>query len=438
MIGPCFLFTFSFLMLAIDGTSSRPAPAHSCLPVARFVHGEGAAGAQESAKKSDAATLSLQERVWIASKFYASIQVYFAHWEGVPKLELDKRYKEYLEKAIQSDSRLAFDLASMEFVAHLRNGHSRFQDQWLRDTHGQQLGFLLQPIDKRWVVINSRLPDLTPGDVVEAIDGKPVNDFLEERSKYVSVSSDAVKYRTVLYSPYLFPDSFTLKLEDGRAVQIRRKEQTLKSAPASMVEKRELDDGLGYVQIRSFLKPEFETKAIEFVKEFSTAKCLIIDVRGNGGGTTPGRLIRSLMTDSYPHWSVGSAVGYLNRGKSAITNASSKPGTPLFKNPIVILIDGHTGSAAEDFVMPFKVTGRALLVGETTYGSSGQPFFFNAGNGITLSVSMRRLYFPGGGQFEGVGVAPDVAIEPTRDDIRKGIDVVLNRAIVEGKKLASK
>src|SRR5262245_50941831 len=158
-----------------------------------------------------------------------------------------------------------------------------------------------------------------------------------------------------------------------------------------MVEKRDLDDGLGYIKIRSFLKPEYESQAIQFVKDLCTAKCLIIDVRGNGGGSTPGKLIRSLMTDSYPYWSVGSAMGYLNRAKSAITNASAKPGTPLLKNPIVILIDGHTGSAAEDFVMPFKVTGRALLIGETTYGSSGQPFFFKTDNGIQLSVSMRRL-----------------------------------------------
>src|SRR5262249_58459835 len=119
MFSPCLLCTFSIFVLATHEAPSSPALAHLYLPVAHSVQGEIAAGAQESAKKSAAEKLSLQERVWIASKFYALIQVYFAHWEGAPKLELDKRYREYLDKVLQSHSLTDFHLLVMAFVCHL-------------------------------------------------------------------------------------------------------------------------------------------------------------------------------------------------------------------------------------------------------------------------------------------------------------------------------
>ncbi len=37
-------------------------------------------------------------------------------------------------------------------------------------------------------------------------------------------------------------------------------------------------------------------------------------------------------------------------------------------------------SACEDFVMPFKDNGRAVLVGGSTAGSSGQPYVLDLGH----------------------------------------------------------
>ena len=53
-----------------------------------------------SAQKDAKAELSLAERVLVASKIYASIPIYFAHWQNVPGLDLDDAYKTYLAKVI--------------------------------------------------------------------------------------------------------------------------------------------------------------------------------------------------------------------------------------------------------------------------------------------------------------------------------------------------
>jgi carboxyl-terminal processing protease len=78
--------------------------------------------------------------------------------------------------------------------------------------------------------------------------------------------------------------------------------------------------------------------------------------------------------------------------------------------------------------MPFKDTGRAVLIGETTQGSSGNPYRANLGNGMSIAIGAVRYRFPDGTPFEGVGIAPDVPIDRTAADIASNRDVVLRRA----------
>ncbi|WP_436091416.1 S41 family peptidase [Devosia sp. LjRoot16] len=96
---------------------------------------------------------------------------------------------------------------------------------------------------------------------------------------------------------------------------------------------------------------------------------------------------------------------------------------------LAILIDGTVGSAAEDFAMPFKDNGRALLVGEATAGSSGQPHHFDLGEGFRAWVGAKRETFPDGARFEGVGIAPDLETIQQAADLRETSDRVLNGAL---------
>ena len=78
--------------------------------------------------------------------------------------------------------------------------------------------------------------------------------------------------------------------------------------------------------------------------------------------------------------------------------------------------------------MPFKDTGRAVIIGETTQGSSGNPYRTDLGFSMSIAVGAVRYTFPDGTAFEGVGIVPNVAIERKLSDIIAGRDVVLERA----------
>lgn len=132
------------------------------------------------------AKLSLHDRGWIATQVYSAITTYFGHWRAVPELDLDKEFQSYLDQILVTDDRRDFDLASMELIAKLKNGHSGSRDNWLIDNYGQMLGFYACPIDKSWVVTRSSIANLKVGDVITRINQQSVEDFFLNVRRYLT------------------------------------------------------------------------------------------------------------------------------------------------------------------------------------------------------------------------------------------------------------
>jgi carboxyl-terminal processing protease len=98
------------------------------------------------------------DRIVVASRIYALVQQYFAHWESAPRPGVEGAYREYIDHAVRGVDRKDFDLATMRFIAKLRNGHTQFFDSQL---DGRPLKFRLLQVEDEWVVVNSqesRLP----------------------------------------------------------------------------------------------------------------------------------------------------------------------------------------------------------------------------------------------------------------------------------------
>jgi carboxyl-terminal processing protease len=102
---------------------------------------------------------------------------------------------------------------------------------------------------------------------------------------------------------------------------------------------------------------------------------------------------------------------------------------PAFGGRLILLIDRRCSCACEDFIMPFKVTKRAQLVGETSAGAFSFTNSTQFENGMRLNVSSVRHTFPDGSKFEGVGISPDIEIQTTAQALKSGKDVVLERAL---------
>jgi carboxyl-terminal processing protease len=404
-------------------------------------------------------TVSLERRMWIAAKIYGSVQAYFGHWEAVPNLDLDEAFREYQAAAIAAGSRFEFDLATMEFMARLRNGHSGFTDRWLFEVGGGPVGFTARRSQGVWVVHTSRLAPLAPGDVIRTIDGRPAERFVSDLLPYVPASSERAAIRSLWFQSYLFPESFEVELDVGRRVTIDRAGQELEPSTRRPYEEKIREDGTAYLYIPSFGEPDMEQQAVEFLLRNPDVPALIIDVRANSGGTTPNHLIEALMDRPYRGFTESTSVTYglfeayakisregragsfndyvrgyldafdeLGRAQIRMPGTPVPPRDPIYTGPLFVLTDDGCASACEDFVMPLRTSERATVVGSRTSGSTGQPYMHDFGDRMSFRVSAKRVYFPDGSQFEGFGILPHVEVTPTAEDLRAGRDPVLERA----------
>lgn len=332
---------------------------------------------------------------------------------------------------MEDGDRRRFALATMRFVASLRNGHTAFDDAWLWETHGAPLGLEVVPSRGDWVVRRSVHAGLVPGIRILAIDGVPIEAVAAERLPFVAGSSARERARKLFARPFLFPERFEVSSDRGRTV-LHRGAALPPRPPGPTI--RWLEPGpVALLTLPSFAAPEHERNALRLLCDLPPTSRLIVDLRGNGGGDTPERLIARLMDRPWRSWRAETPVHDALRlaqggapGRRTIEAEHVAPVSRAFAGPLAILVDGGTISAAEDFALPFQDNGRAVLVGETTAGSSGQPARFDLGDGMRLWVGAKRQFLPGGGAFEGVGLLPDIAVDA---DHAGGADPILAAAL---------
>jgi len=376
----------------------------------------------------------IKQRAAIAARLRSAIEGSFVHWDAVSDLDFDAAFDGYLAEALSAATRLAFVLANQRLMAQLRNGHSGFHDDWVMRRHGRSFGLLLRPLDGRWTVTISRHAELPIGNVVETIDGVRMAEVFSQARPYLAASSERAAADSLFYRRHLLPDALTLGLEGGGTFAVAKADWPAVEMPLPSVR---YDEGVAVLPIRSFDDPRFEAAAVAAVRALDGDAPLIIDLRGNGGGNTPLNLLAALMDRPYRRWrSSVLSTTTLRRAHRELPELVAydaprhEPLPDAYRGRLAILVDGTVGSAAEDFAMPFKDNGRALLIGETTAGSSGQPHYIELGDGFRTWIGAKRESFPDGSTFEGVGIAPDVEVVQQAVDLREGRDRVLNGALV--------
>ena len=373
----------------------------------------------------------------MASRIYAHVKGYFP---DLSPPAFDAAYRRYIGRILRVDGRREFDLASMELLAALHDGHTWFHDSWLDESSGQPVGFIAYPIAKRWTVVRSLLESIDVGDVIVAIDGTPIEDFFARNRKYVSASSDRDAGLGLFDTPAIFPDRFQLALAGGRTIIVDRKNGKRKPAPVAGTEGRWLTRGVAYIKVPTFRGIETQAQAIAYLKQFRDARAVMVDVRGNPGGGYPVALKEALINQPYRAWTQSNATTggdlvrtssptYPQRATTTTSEAVIRPRDPVHAGRLILLIDRGCTSGCEDFVMPFKTARLATLVGETTGGTFSDTASIAFDNGMRLNVAAVRHSFPDGSRFEGVGIAPDLPVATTAEDLKASRDPVLHRAL---------
>lgn len=180
---------------------------------------------------------------------------------------------------------------------------------------------------------------------------------------------------------------------------------------------------VAYIRIASYTRttPRELEDAIRGA-ESAGARGLILDVRGNPGGLLQETVeIVDMLLDG------GDIVTQVERDGSERT-ASARAGT-ITTLPIVVVQDGFSASGAELMAAALQENGRAVVVGEPSFGKGTVNHAVPLSNGGAVYVSIARWLTPARNQIEGRGVIPDVPVTLTLEDIEAGRDVAVIRAV---------
>jgi C-terminal processing protease CtpA/Prc len=83
----------------------------------------------------------------------------------------------------------------------------------------------------------------------------------------------------------------------------------------------------------------------------------------------------------------------------------------LAETPVYLLTSASTWSGAEQFAYNLKKLKRATLVGETTRGGTHAGVFHRIDDHFGIGIPEQKVINPfGKGDWEGVGVEPDVKV----------------------------
>ena len=122
-------------------------------------------------------------------------------------------------------------------------------------------------------------------------------------------------------------------------------------------ETKNLNDEIGYVRFNIFTVSAVE-KFCAAITEFKNKKSLVIDMRGNLGGSFGALFgIAGLLTDK--NLVIGTEIS--NTGEFTHT---IKPHLKNFKGRIIVLVDNLSFSSAEVLAAALQESGRATIVGE--------------------------------------------------------------------------
>ncbi|MBS0418645.1 MAG: S41 family peptidase [Proteobacteria bacterium] len=173
-----------------------------------------------------------------------------------------------------------------------------------------------------------------------------------------------------------------------------------------------LPNNVGYLKFNMFADPQVCSQTASAAMTFlADSDALIIDLRDNNGGSgAMVEFIASYLFAGRTH------LNDIYRRPENVTAQSwtlpNVPGRRFIGRPVYVLTSKRTFSAAEDLADALKSRKRATLVGDVTGGGAHPVDVKPLDDHFTVIVPTgRSIDSITGGDWEGVGVQPDVLVE---------------------------
>lgn len=300
---------------------------------------------------------------------------------------------------------------------------------------------------------------------------KIVSDLNNDHTKLVETSYEYTNFKNIYYTSgwYDFFDDDNVK--DRYDNLVYRQPSSNSRATGSLTVKDVIDDKIGYMYLPEMSSSEKDLEpVVEYIQTLKNHQALIIDIRGNGGGSDGywsnivSRLIKEdVKTNGYMLFRSDNEVvkNYVDKRGIAIEPIDNLPkevkkNAPIevsqkftgyssfvergiqpyesinFDGNIYLLVDEFVYSSAESFAIFCKDSKLATIIGETTKGDGGgyDPLIFNLKNsGLLVRMSSDMYLTKDGICNEEFKTTPDYIIENSKRSSSFAEDECINKVL---------
>lgn len=170
-----------------------------------------------------------------------------------------------------------------------------------------------------------------------------------------------------------------------------------------------VDDHIGWLHCSSFGTDTGEDFRTYIQAEDEAADRWVVDLRGNPGGSA------TAVIQAVGHVLGSRNVAYVvdRQGNVAVwrPNPLQVAGDGLIQEPLVVLVDGNSASAAELFTAAMRDYSYGLIIGTRTFGKGIAQNVFEQSDGSAFKITTERYYSPGYVTPDRSGVLPHLVVE---------------------------
>ncbi len=421
-----------------------------------FTCGNCAAGASQDWDNTTA------QKVWGLMQVWGTAKYNFAFFDQVPDLDWDTAVRTSIPRVLVADNKEEYYRRLNELTALLHDGHTLVIAPSLTNGENDNPPVEFQVVENTILLVRTgdteeiHTQGIRAGMELVAVGDIPAREYLEQNAlRYYPGSTtqngEAFGMFLFLRGPKNSTIQLTLKDSAGhtRTVMLTRNSLDRTGTPfklrirdfSPLIESKMLGDRIAYLRLATF---DFEQIVDDFNAELDKLDLdglngMILDLRYNlGGDDTNAYPIVSRLIDRPVIGSTWTTRKYLpafaSWGQPEETYQGDtvriEPSTRRrYTGPLIVLTGPNTMSTSEDFLVPLDYSGRTILIGEATAGTTGNPVSVPLPGGAILRVCSKRDFYPDGGQFVGRGIEPDITVHPSVAGIRANRDEVLGKAI---------
>lgn len=377
-------------------------------------------------------------------RYWNMINYFFPNKHLTDK-DWDSCLAEYIPKFINAKDELEYELVTLQMIADIKDTHANL---WGGNNKIQeQRGDYFAPIHVRFIEDQLVVDDffgeekrkatgLEIGDVITHIEGKPINELVEDMNPFYPASNQPTRLRDISFDLLRSTKNvldLAIRRQDTKIgvsldlfVKSNIKEhyrwyKTEEQQPSFKM----LDNNIGYVTLKNITQENVP----ELRKLFKNTKGIVVDIRNYPSAFMPFSL-GSFFTSSYVPFVrfTNGNVNYPGEFKYG-KDLSIPPKGKFYNGKVVVLVNELTQSQAEYTAMAFRAGENVSIIGSTTAGADGNVSTIYLPGGLRTMISGIGVHYPDGTETQRVGIVPDIEVKPTIIGIKEGRDELIEKAI---------